>query len=135
MAAEYADALGRTITYIDVPLERWRDQELRHRKLPDHVFEHLLTMVRLHAANRYDRLWHADLEERDRHDHVASSARARDHCPRAVWNEPEQFRPGGDPRQRALGIGALRKSCRSAMFGQSFAHERDQHQELWAHPR
>jgi NAD(P)H dehydrogenase (quinone) len=26
--------------------------------LPDHVFEHLLTMVRLHAANRYDRFTH-----------------------------------------------------------------------------
>jgi hypothetical protein len=26
--------------------------------LPDHVFEHLLTKTRLHAANRYDRLTH-----------------------------------------------------------------------------
>ena len=58
MAAEYSDALGRTITYVDVPLEQWRDQELRSRNLPDHVFEHLLTMARLHAANRYDRLTH-----------------------------------------------------------------------------
>jgi NAD(P)H dehydrogenase (quinone) len=58
VAAEYSDALRRTITYIDVPLERWRDQELRRRNLPDHVFEHLLTMARLHAANRYDRLTH-----------------------------------------------------------------------------
>ena len=58
MAAEYSDALGRTITYVDVPLEQWRDQELRRRNLPDHVFEHLLTMARLHAANRYDRLTH-----------------------------------------------------------------------------
>jgi uncharacterized protein YbjT (DUF2867 family) len=58
MAAEYSDALGRTITYVDVPLEQWRDQELRRRDLPDHVFEHLLTMARLHPANRYDRLTH-----------------------------------------------------------------------------
>jgi uncharacterized protein YbjT (DUF2867 family) len=58
LAAEYSDALGRTITYVDVPLEQWRDQELRSRNLPDHVFEHLLTMARLHAANRYDRLTH-----------------------------------------------------------------------------
>jgi NAD(P)H dehydrogenase (quinone) len=58
MAAEYSAALGRTITYVDVPLEQWRDQELRGRNLPDHVFEHLLTMARLHAANRYDRLSH-----------------------------------------------------------------------------
>jgi NAD(P)H dehydrogenase (quinone) len=58
VAAEYSAALGRTITYIDVPLEQWRDQELRSRNLPVHVFEHLLTMARLHAANRYDRLTH-----------------------------------------------------------------------------
>jgi len=55
-AAEYSDALGRTITYVDVPLEHWRDEELRRRDLPHHVLEHLLTMARLHADNRYDRL-------------------------------------------------------------------------------
>jgi uncharacterized protein YbjT (DUF2867 family) len=58
LAAEYSEALGRTISYVDVPLDQWRDQELRSRHLPDHVFEHLLTMARLHAANRYDRLTH-----------------------------------------------------------------------------
>lgn len=58
VAAEYSAALGRTITYVDVPLEQWRDQELRSRHLPDHVCGHLLTMARLHAANRYDRLTH-----------------------------------------------------------------------------
>lgn len=57
-AAEYSEALGRTITYVDVPLAQWRDQELRPRHLPDHLLEHLLTMARLHAANRYDRLTH-----------------------------------------------------------------------------
>jgi NAD(P)H dehydrogenase (quinone) len=57
-AAEYSCALGRIITYVDLPLEQWRDQELRSRNLPDHVFEHLLTMAGLHAANRYDRLTH-----------------------------------------------------------------------------
>ncbi len=55
-AAEYSAALGRPITYVDVPLEQWRDQEFRKRGLPQHVFEHLLTMAKLHAANRYDRL-------------------------------------------------------------------------------
>lgn len=58
LAAEYSQALGRTVTYVDVPLEQWRDEELRGRKLPDYVIEHLLTMARLHAANRYDRLTH-----------------------------------------------------------------------------
>jgi NAD(P)H dehydrogenase (quinone) len=56
LAAEYSDALGKTITYVDVPFEAWRDQELRRRNLPDHVFHHIATMARLHAANRYDRL-------------------------------------------------------------------------------
>ena len=54
----YSDALRRIITYVDVPLEQWRDQELRSRNLPDHVIEHLLTMARLHVDNRYDRLTH-----------------------------------------------------------------------------
>jgi hypothetical protein len=57
-AAEYSAALGRTITYVDVPLEQWRDQELRGRNLESHLFEHLVTMACLHAANRYDRLTH-----------------------------------------------------------------------------
>jgi NAD(P)H dehydrogenase (quinone) len=56
VAAEYSSALGRSIKYVDVPLEQWRDQELRNRNLPEHVFEHLLTMARLHSANRYDRI-------------------------------------------------------------------------------
>jgi NAD(P)H dehydrogenase (quinone) len=58
VAGEFSNAIGRTITYVDIPLEQWRDQELRGRNLPDHLFEHLLTMARLHAANRYDRLTH-----------------------------------------------------------------------------
>ena len=29
LAAEYSEALGRPVTYVDVPLEQWRDQELR----------------------------------------------------------------------------------------------------------
>jgi hypothetical protein len=58
LAAEYSAALGRPVAYVDVPLEQWRDQELRPRGLPEHVYEHLLTMAKLHAANRYDRLTH-----------------------------------------------------------------------------
>lgn len=56
LAGEYSAALGRSVTYVDVPLDEWRDQELRSRGLPEHVFDHLLTMAHLHAANRYDRL-------------------------------------------------------------------------------
>lgn len=61
VAAEYSTALGRKITYVDAPLEQWRDSELRNLKLPEHVFEHILTMARLHAAHRYDRATH-DIE-------------------------------------------------------------------------
>ncbi|NJC72255.1 NAD(P)H-binding protein [Planosporangium thailandense] len=56
MAAEFADALGRPVTYVDVPYRRWVDRELGALGLPDHVFEHLATMARLHAEGRYDRV-------------------------------------------------------------------------------
>jgi NAD(P)H dehydrogenase (quinone) len=58
IAAEYSAALGRKIIYVDVPLEPWRETELRNLKLPEHVFHHLFTMARLHAANGYDRATH-----------------------------------------------------------------------------
>jgi len=58
VAAEYSSALHRTISYVDLPFEQWRDQELAKRNLPEHVVHHLLTMARLHAANRYDRVSH-----------------------------------------------------------------------------
>jgi NAD(P)H dehydrogenase (quinone) len=56
IAAEYSAALGRPVTYVDVPFDDWRDQELRSRGLPDHVFDHFVTMARLHAENRYERM-------------------------------------------------------------------------------
>jgi uncharacterized protein YbjT (DUF2867 family) len=58
VAAEYSEALGRPIRYVDVPFDQWRDQVVRTHNLSDHVAEHFLTMARLHAANRYDRLTH-----------------------------------------------------------------------------
>jgi NAD(P)H dehydrogenase (quinone) len=58
VAAEYSTALHRTVTYVDVPFEQWRDQELRRRGFPGHLFEHFATMARLHADNRYDRATH-----------------------------------------------------------------------------
>jgi uncharacterized protein YbjT (DUF2867 family) len=61
MAAEYSEALDRTITYVDVPMAEWRERELFARGLPDHVSGHLKTMAQLHADNRYDRLTH-DIE-------------------------------------------------------------------------
>ena len=61
LAVEYAAALHRPVHYADVPFEPWED-ELRRRDLPEHVFHHLVTMAKLHAANRYDRLTH-DVEK------------------------------------------------------------------------
>jgi uncharacterized protein YbjT (DUF2867 family) len=58
LAAEYSEALGRPVTYVDVPFEQWRDQDLRSLGLPEHVYQHLLTMAKLHAEGRYDRLTH-----------------------------------------------------------------------------
>ncbi|MFJ2349774.1 NmrA family NAD(P)-binding protein [Streptomyces antimycoticus] len=55
MAAEFADALGRPVSYVDVSYEAWVNHDLRALGLPDHVFRHLATMARLHAENRYDR--------------------------------------------------------------------------------
>ena len=49
-AQEYSKALGRTITYQDIPVEPWREG-LLHRGLPTH----LATMADLHRAGRYDR--------------------------------------------------------------------------------
>ena len=53
-AQEYSKALGRTITYQDIPLEPWRDG-LLERGLPVHLVNHLATMADLHRAGRYDR--------------------------------------------------------------------------------
>jgi NAD(P)H dehydrogenase (quinone) len=72
LASEYAAALGRPIRCVAAPLDEWRDKELRASGLPEHVFKHLLTMAKLHAANRYDRLT-------SRGDSGAPRAANRDH--------------------------------------------------------
>lgn len=58
VAAEYSSALGRTIRYVDVPFDEWRDRVLGPKHLPEHLAAHIATMARLHAENRYDRLTH-----------------------------------------------------------------------------
>jgi NAD(P)H dehydrogenase (quinone) len=55
MAEEFSAALGRTIRYVEVPLAPWRDA-LREQHLPVYAVDHIVTMAKLHAANRYDRL-------------------------------------------------------------------------------
>ena len=54
-AQEYSKALGRTITYQDIPVEPWR-AGLLQRGLPTHLVNHLATMADLHRAGRYDRM-------------------------------------------------------------------------------
>jgi uncharacterized protein YbjT (DUF2867 family) len=48
-AQGYSKALGRTITYQDIPVEPWRDG-LLERGLPVHLVNHLATMADLHRA-------------------------------------------------------------------------------------
>jgi NAD(P)H dehydrogenase (quinone) len=58
MAAEFSDALHRPISYVDVPFQRWLDQELNAYDFPEHVRQHIATMAHLHSQNRYDRMTH-----------------------------------------------------------------------------
>ena len=54
-AQQYSKALGRTITYQDIPVEPWREG-LLERGLPVHLVNHLATMADLHRVGRYDRM-------------------------------------------------------------------------------
>lgn len=54
-AREYSKALGRAITYRDIPVGPWREG-LLESGLPVHVVNHLATMADLHRAGRYDRM-------------------------------------------------------------------------------
>src|SRR5919199_1382447 len=54
VAREYADALHREVTYVDIPPEAW-ERELHRVGLPEHLTRHLVTMAALHRAGRYDR--------------------------------------------------------------------------------
>ena len=55
VAAEFSAALGREVSYVDVPLERWRAEVLAKAGLPAHTEQHIATMAKLHRENRYDR--------------------------------------------------------------------------------
>jgi uncharacterized protein YbjT (DUF2867 family) len=54
-AQEYSKALGRTITFQDIPVEPWREGLLESGQ-PVHLVNHLATMADLHRAGRYDRM-------------------------------------------------------------------------------
>src|ERR1700733_4399313 len=56
VAEEYSRALGRPVSYVDIPPETWAKQVLAAAALGPYVDEHLLTVARLHRVNRYDRM-------------------------------------------------------------------------------
>jgi len=56
IAGEFSEALGQTITYLDVPWEPWRKALEDSGVLNPHVLAHLATMALLIQQNRYDRL-------------------------------------------------------------------------------
>ena len=84
VATEFSEALGQTITYVDEPFDRWQ-QALIGRNLPEHLRNHLLTMAKLHADNRYDRLTR-DVE--------AVTGRLATSVREYVARHPEIFGPG-----------------------------------------
>ena len=55
LAEEFTRALGRPVSYVDVPLDRWQAEGLSRMGLPPHVEQHIATMAKLHRDNRYDR--------------------------------------------------------------------------------
>jgi len=56
VAEEYARALHRPVSYVDVPWATWAEQVLAQFNLGPYVEEHISTMARLHRENRYDRV-------------------------------------------------------------------------------
>lgn len=55
LAAQYASALHRPITGVDIAHDTWVADVLQPLGLPAHVAQHLATMAKLHRAGRYDR--------------------------------------------------------------------------------
>jgi uncharacterized protein YbjT (DUF2867 family) len=56
IAKEYAMALNRPVKYVDMPYDKWLKEELLPLHLPQYNFQHVSTMAKLIAENRYDRL-------------------------------------------------------------------------------
>ncbi|MEU7338817.1 NAD(P)H-binding protein [Streptomyces sp. NPDC007074] len=54
LAEEFSRALGRQVSYVDMPQDRWEAQ-LPKMGMPPHLEQHVATMARLHRDNRYDR--------------------------------------------------------------------------------
>ena len=56
VAEEYARALGKRVTYVDVPADEWAAGIVADARFSPHIQEHLTTLARLHRENRFDRM-------------------------------------------------------------------------------
>jgi NAD(P)H dehydrogenase (quinone) len=54
MAREFSEALTRDVSYAEIAPEAF-EAGLKRAGLPEHVTQHVVTMGKLHRANRYDR--------------------------------------------------------------------------------
>ncbi len=54
-AGVFSKALGRTISYRDVPVSAWTEKLLEFG-VPSHLVNHLAAMAKLHVEGRYDRM-------------------------------------------------------------------------------
>lgn len=61
VALQFSAALGRAITYVDIPLDAWTEQLAAFGMSP-FVASHVATIAKLHQDNRYDRFTH-DIEK------------------------------------------------------------------------
>ncbi|MGW4560875.1 NAD(P)H-binding protein [Streptomyces sp. NPDC004561] len=95
IAAEFAAALDRPVTYVDVPYEEWLEGDLKKLGLPPHVHEHIATVARLHRENRYDRATN-DIAELLGRPPLGLDSFVRN-TP-ALWPQPEPVPPEGGGR-------------------------------------
>ncbi|NTA13966.1 NAD(P)H-binding protein [Agrobacterium tumefaciens] len=56
IAGAFSTALGKTISYVNVPFEPWRKGLENSGMVTPHILAHLATMALLIAENRYDRM-------------------------------------------------------------------------------
>jgi uncharacterized protein YbjT (DUF2867 family) len=56
IAEEYSRALGKHVTYVDVPADEWAAGAIADARLSPYVQEHLNTLARLNRQNRFDRM-------------------------------------------------------------------------------
>ncbi|KAL7943888.1 NAD(P)-binding protein [Trichoderma barbatum] len=55
LAKEYSIATGSPVEYVPTQFDVWTEEVFKVGGLPTHVYNHILTMVKLVAAGRYDR--------------------------------------------------------------------------------